>query len=116
MKVRNGFVSNSSSSSFILATTKENLDNVINSLTEEQVKLYDMMKNEIISREKIKAFGKELFVFEIYNFDGETPFTEIDPYDEDNWDGGPCEKLWDDVILPGLKKDKNESFSWTIEM
>lgn len=113
MKVRNGFVSNSSSSSFILATTKENLDNVISSLTEEQVELYNKMKNNIISRKKVEAFGKELTVFELYDMHGETPFMNIDDYDEDDWEGGPCEKLWDKIIKPSLERNTEESFSYS---
>jgi len=118
MKIRNGFVSNSSSSSFILATTKENLEHVISSLTEDQVKLYKKMERSITDRKKVEAFGKELTIFEIYECEGESPFMDIDDYDEDDydWEGGPCEKLWNDVILPGLEKNKNETFSYTIEM
>ena len=116
MKIRNGFVSNSSSSSFILATTKENLESVISSLTEEQVALYEKMKKYITSRKKVEAFGKELTIFEVFNCGGESPFMDVDDYDEDDWEGGPCEKLWNNVICPGLEKDKNESFSYTVEM
>jgi len=115
MKVRNGFVSNSSSSSFILATTKENLDSVLSNLTEEQMKLYDKMKSSITSRSTVKAFNKELVVFEIYNGGDYTPFMDIDDYDEDDYEG-PCEKLWNSVILPSLEKDPNESFSYSVEM
>ena len=115
MKIRNGFVSNSSSSSFILATTKENLDKVIGNLTEEQVELFEKMKSHIVSRKELEAFGKTLTVFEIYNYHGETPFYEMGDYDDDNYDEGPCEKLWYNTIEPGLLKDKNESFTYSMD-
>ena len=58
MKIRNGFVSNSSSSSFILATTKENLEHVISSLTGDQVALYEKMRKHITARIRLKLLVK----------------------------------------------------------
>lgn len=55
MKIRSGFVSNSSSSSFILILEEKNFDTEYNNASRLEKALLDF-----ISHEKIKAFGKDL--------------------------------------------------------
>jgi len=67
MKIRSGFVSNSSSSSYIIQ--KKNL-------TDEQI---DMIHNHV-------DYCYELLAKEEKSVDSSKKFTEEDPYGEENWD------------------------------
>lgn len=58
MKMRSGFVSNSSSSSYIILTTKETYDKVLKKLSELE---REAVKAEF-DFEKEKAFGKDMIV------------------------------------------------------
>ena len=57
MKTRQGFVSNSSSSSFVLLTTEENHQKILKSFTEEQqVALNEIMKTVKLGNIELRIF------------------------------------------------------------
>ena len=64
MKIRNGFVSNSSSSSFILITSEENHQRAYDRLNDFQKSVLDHIRPE-----KRTLFGVPVFAFEIYDGD-----------------------------------------------
>jgi hypothetical protein len=64
MKIRNGFVSNSSSSSFLLLTTVENYERAKANLTKFQLAVAEQMKTEA------KVFGRDMVSFETWNNQG----------------------------------------------
>jgi len=74
MKMRNSFVSNSSSSSFILITTKENFD--------KNMKDADKNTKFVVKAlsKKVKSFGKNLMILESFDCDekGWSTFGDID--------------------------------------
>jgi hypothetical protein len=65
MKVRNGFVSNSSSSSFVICVEKNIHDQAIS-----KIHPYYKACLEAIGFEQIKAFGKDLVCFKEWNTAG----------------------------------------------
>lgn len=72
MKLRNGFVSNSSSSSFVLVTTKENYDRALAKATPYQQAVAKAMA-------EIKPFGgKEVVLFTTFDCHGYSNFENLD--------------------------------------
>jgi hypothetical protein len=65
MKVRNGFVSNSSSSSFVITTTLENHKRALKKLSP-----YVIAVIEALGGEEKKAFGVDLITFSTYSDNG----------------------------------------------
>jgi len=68
MKVRSGFVSNSSSSSFFLITSLRNHEKVISNFTEYEKAVID----QIVTKYDRKLFGIEIVVGEEFNGDWNT--------------------------------------------
>jgi hypothetical protein len=64
MKIRDGFVSNSSSSSFLLLTTVENYERAKANLTKFQLAVAEKMKTEV------KVFGRDMVSFETWTNQG----------------------------------------------
>jgi hypothetical protein len=84
MKTRQGFVSNSSSSSFVLITTKEMLEEAKQSLTQFGKDLVDSVIQE---PSKAKIFGKNCLVFwGEYNSEEMGSDLECEKYSESEWD------------------------------
>ena len=85
MKIRQGFVSNSSSSSFIVTTTIENHERALKNLSPYVKKVLKEMKGD-----KSKAFGKELISFGYYS---------------DAGGNGTFERIQEDI---GCQEDESE--------
>jgi hypothetical protein len=117
MKVRNGFVSNSSSSSFVLITTKENYDKVLEDATPLQKFLAGAA-----GFEKKTAFGKDCLLFSEAGSDDYSFYSELaidekllprSDYGEDDY------RKSDDIheawvkFTQALCKNSNESFSYS---
>jgi hypothetical protein len=89
MKIRTGFVSNSSSSSFVLFVLKDDYDKVVKSLSklEKDILSYTNPQN-------IKAFGKQLVklgyvsgnysTYEDYSYDGNLTEEEQEKLDDES--------------------------------
>lgn len=131
MKIRDGHVSNSSSSTFILITTKENY--------EACLKKADPLAKEVakkkLSREKIRLLGRDMVKFVIYYSDEpafmgwsedlpkkffkdvprklEEDSDDYSYYDDDNYERRCDEKVeeaWD-AFCALLGKNADETFS-----
>jgi len=102
MKIRNGFVSNSSSSSFLLLTTVENYERVKANLTKFQVAVAEEMKSEV------KAFGRDLVSFETWtshSYSWTEDFCVEGDFDED-------QDVWEafDAFVTEVKKGTEGEF------
>ena len=104
MKIRSCFVSNSSSSSFLLVTTKLNYDKVL-----EKLALSDEDKELLKECDYLfgtkKAFGQDLITIS-YTDGNYSTF-------EDLPDGSY--ELIEDKIIPELRKDKDNCFTHSEE-
>jgi hypothetical protein len=83
MKVRTGFVSNSSSSSFVIMTTKKNHDEVLSKLTEFHKKVV-----EAIGIKEFKFCDIDCVAVGIYSSHGCSTFDDIDIDIDDVDDAG----------------------------
>lgn len=81
MKIRSGFVSNSSSSSFVLMATKEAFDAALAACTQEQ---RDYVSSLIGGGEKF--LGREIKTYSYFSDNGGySPFDDIEnPYDDED--------------------------------
>lgn len=112
MKVRNGFVSNSSSSSFVLITTKENYEKAKAAATPYQIAVAEAMKSDE------KLAGMDVVLFGTWNShgcgwteylevdykpekkekskpDSDDDFEDEDEYDEDEDEGNDVYEAWE---------------------
>jgi hypothetical protein len=100
MKIRNGFVSNSSSSSFLLVTTKTNYDKVLEELSlseEEQELLKDC--DDLFGTKKV--FGQDLITIS---------YVEGNYSDFEDLPEGAYE-LIEEQIVTALRKDSDNCFT-----
>jgi hypothetical protein len=112
MKIRTGFVSNSSSSSFVLFVSKEHYEEVKKNSDALDVEIIEHMKDE----DSQTLFGKELIVFtDFCDMGGNNrldDFTTENEIDSDNfWD--IVHERWYEIQNRLTKKD--ESVSITID-
>lgn len=117
MKIRMGFVSNSSSSSFVVLTTKENHERVLAKMSEQQRGIIEQMIS------KTKFLGKEMVYLGGLGYDGAYDFTEnIDITcdgkfpeqendDDDETETCPSEIAykWQEMV----NENKEETFGWS---
>ena len=112
MKIRMGFVSNSSSSSFVIITTKENHERVLSAMTEQQREVIGqiVVSKKFLDRDIVYLGG-------ISGGDG-YPYDNIDITcggkfieHNDDEDFGAAEIIdeWESEV----KKNKSETFYWT---
>lgn len=88
MKKRNGFVSNSSSSSFLLVTTQENWERVKPQLTPLQLVIA-----ENFQRDNLEVLGRTMVTFSTY---------------EDGGGALSVDQLVDNEDLPGIDYDEDD--------
>jgi hypothetical protein len=107
MKIRQGFVSNSSSSNFVIVTDKENHQYTLRSLPEFVRAVVDSLEGK-----KVKFLGKDCFVFSVVEGDYST-FENVDvhytgeiPENFVNEEGdlGAYKAAWQ-AYLEGLKRN-----------
>jgi len=100
MKIRNGFVSNSSSSSFLLVTTKENYDKVLEdlALSEEDQEL--LKECDYLFGTK-KVFGKDCVIVSYQ----EGNYSSFDNLPEGSYE------LVEEKIVSALRKDSDNCFT-----
>jgi len=95
MKIRSGFVSNSSSSSFILIASKELVEKTLEKMNEKETTAVIMS-----SGQKINLFGKECFVFE--------EFCDNGGYS--NWDDFSIKEEFDSEEVQEIFNESDVSF------
>ena len=110
MKIRNGFVSNSSSSSFLLLTTVENYERAKATLTKFQQAVAEQMKSEV------KVFGRDMVSFETWHNQGAS-WTE-DFWVEGDFDEDESQDTYDafDALETAVKEGpKDEYYTKSID-
>jgi len=106
MKIRNGFVSNSSSSSFIIATTIQNHQKVMDQLNEIEKSVVNAIMNQ-----KSKFCGFDLIVGECVSSEDFYTLCELNiDIEEDK-----IYSIWDKYKVM-VNKNKEEVFSYSIDM
>jgi len=115
MKLRSGFVSNSSTSSFVLVTSVENHERILQQCTEYEK---DVIKAMTMTREH-KLFGRDIVFMEEYSSSSWWTLAEL-PFNE-KWEEFEDEnpharsEAWDKYIsLIGESPDE-EVFTITVE-
>jgi len=106
MKIRNGFVSNSSSSSFILLVKKSDFDTVYGQLKKKEKKVIDFINSETVNvfdTTLIKMSWNQGDNTSFYNFS----FDDENTNEEENWEEIQKAEEIMDKITDKLKKFEN---------
>lgn len=109
MKVRNGFVSNSSSSSFVIAVKKEVHEEVLKQLTEYDKDIIEQMA------EKDTIFGTDVYTIGALDVHGDCySFGDLDMNEETK--DGESESPWDalDRYENLVQQNENAWWYWSI--
>jgi len=116
MKIRNGFVSNSSSSSFVLVVPKELHEKVLSEINDEYVRAVV----ETIAQDKV-VFGKDCYLFEDFNMQQCDPWEEFEVknFDKEKFEEKLEEKgigSWElfNVYCEAVSKSGEDHFSHEI--
>ena len=105
MKTRNGFVSNSSSTSFLVITTAKTLDEVLNKFEPKQRKFLD----KVLSFEEMTLKGSKYLIFN-QTWDSESLSETYDEVTgEEDSDGQSSEILYDFLDAFDGEKDSYTS-------